>query len=384
MPRIGVDLRYSTSAMENPAATNLGQRLRSAREKAGLSQADACQRAGVGESSLSEFENGKRDPSLAQVDALARTYSRSVASLLSHEPDPMTSVLWRARPAVGAEEVEARFLRLCEQYANLERWSGDTSASRLPSSTLTATMAGNAAEDLARSVRTQLGLGERPALALLRVLEEDYGVKVFHLSFEPSGAAACSRSETFGDSILLNAGSVRWRRNFDLAHELFHLLTWSVFRSSSATSTEREEDLANKFASALLLPEEALRSAVTRRQTEANKLSTAALFEIAREFDVSIAALVWRLHDLYGAKDRERTKTRIAGLQEVAKVYEDRTRDAPPSRPERFRALAITTLRAGEISTGRFAEYLGISRGEAMKYAETEGPADEALELSPP
>jgi Zn-dependent peptidase ImmA (M78 family)/DNA-binding XRE family transcriptional regulator len=370
--------------MEKIATRNLGQKLRLAREKAGLSQAEACRRSEVGESSLSEFENGRRDPSLSQLDALARTYSRSVASLLSDEPEPATTVLWRERPSSGAEEVEAKFLRLSEQYANLERWSGDVAGSRLPSPAASSSMAWNAAEEMARAVRMLLGLGDRPALALLRVLEEDYGVKVFHLPFEPTGTAACSRSETFGDSILLNAGSVRWRRNFDLAHELFHLLTWNVFRSASTTSTEQEEKLADKFASAVLLPEEALRSAVTRRLTDKNKVTTAALFEIARDFDVSMDALLWRLHDIYGGKDREYTKTRIQALHEVAKLYEERTKDVPPTRPERFRALAITTLRAGEISVGRFAEYLAISRGEAMKYVEMEGPADEALELPSP
>src|SRR5271156_4069416 len=118
--------------MENLPAVGLGQKLRLAREKAGLSQAEACRRAEVGESSLSEFENGRRDPSLAQLDALARSYSRSVASLLSNEPEPATTVLWRERPVVGAEEVEAKFLRLSEQYANLERWSGGGPQSRLP------------------------------------------------------------------------------------------------------------------------------------------------------------------------------------------------------------------------------------------------------------
>ncbi len=375
--------RYVPSSMEKSPAVKLGQKLRLAREKAGLSQVEACRRAEVGESSLSEFENGRRDPSLAQLDALARIYSRSVASLLSDEPEPVTTVLWRERPAVGAEEVEAKFLRLSEQYANLERWSGDVAASRLPSPPLAPSMAWNAAEELARSVRAQLGLGDRPALTLLRVLEEDYGVKVFHLAFEPTGTAACSRSATFGDSILLNAGSRRWRRNYDLAHELFHLLTWNVFRSSSATSTEQEEKLADKFASALLLPEEALRSAVTRRQTDTTKLATSALFDIARDFDVSIDALIWRLHSIYGVKDGEYTRARIEALHEVSKLYEERQQETPPTRPERFRALAITTLRTGEISAGRFAEYLGISRADAMKYVETEGPADEALELSP-
>jgi XRE family transcriptional regulator, fatty acid utilization regulator len=368
--------------MEKPSAASLGQKLRLFREKAGLSQAEACRRADVGESSLSEFENGKRDPSLAQLDALARTYSRSVASLLSDDPEPATTVLWRERPAVGAEEIEAKFLRLSEQYANLERWSGDLAASRLPAPPLAPSMAWNAAEDLARTVRAQLGLGDRPALTLLRVLEEDYAVKVFHLSFEPLGAAACARSPTFGDAILLNARSRRWRRNYDLAHELFHLLTWSLFRSTSATSTEAEEQLANRFASALLLPEEALRSAVTRRQTDATKLATSALFDIAREFDVSIDALIWRLHVIYGGKDTDYAKARIAALHQVSKLYEERQHGTPPTRPERFPALAIRTLRAGEISIGRFAEYLSISRGDAMQYVEGDGSADEALELS--
>jgi Zn-dependent peptidase ImmA (M78 family)/DNA-binding XRE family transcriptional regulator len=369
--------------MEKDATGTVGQNLRLAREKAGLSQAEACRRSGVGESSLSEFENGRREPSLSQLDALARTYSRSVVSLISAEPPPATTVLWRQRPSVGAEEIEAKFLRLAEQYANLERWSGDAPGPPLPSHSLTPSMSWSAAEEMARSVRRVLGLGDRPALTLLPVLEEEYNVKVFHLPFEPTGTAACARSDIFGDAILLNAGNMRWRRNYDLAHELFHLLTWGVFRATSATSTEREEQLADKFASALLLPEEVVRSAVTRRRTETNRLSSVAVLEIAREFDVSVGALVWRLHNLYGGKDREYTERRVLALQESAKLYEERTQDVPPTRPERFRALAITTLRAGEISTGRFAEYLGISRGEAMKYAEMEEPADEALDLSP-
>ena len=113
-------------------------------------------------------------------------------------------------------------------------------------------------------------------------------------------------------------------------------------------------------------------------------MTTPSLFEIARDFDVSIDALLWRLHDIYGRRDRDYTRARLEGLHAVAALYDERAKDAPPTRPERFRALAIATLRAGEISVGRFAEYLGISRGEAMKYGEMEGPADEALELSPP
>jgi predicted transcriptional regulator len=41
----------------------------------------------------------------------------------------------------------------------------------------------------------------------------------------------------------------------------------------------------------------------------------------------------------------------------------------------------MTALRRGEMSVGRFAEYVGISRQEAMRYAEQEQDGDEEIEL---
>ena len=46
-------------------------------------------------------------------------------------------------------------------------------------------------------------------------------VKVFHLPLEPTGTAASTYGEAFGMAVLLNSSHVAWRRNFDLAHELF-------------------------------------------------------------------------------------------------------------------------------------------------------------------
>ena len=359
----------------------IGQRLRAARERAELSQAEVCRRTALGESTLSELENDRRSPSLAQLDLLARTYARSVASFLSDAEAATTTVLWRKRPAEGAEELEAKFLRLIEQYANLERWCNDVASCRIPDVQKPPQAFCVAdAEELARVVRRDLGLGDRPALSLLRVLEEECGVKLFHLPFEPTGTAACARSDDYGIAILLNSKNVRWRRNFDLAHELFHVLTWNIFRPESPSGGEREEQLADAFASTLLLPEEALRSALNRRRIE-KKLSTAAVFDLARDFDVSIDAIVWRLHTLFGVKDRGYTKQRIDAFRAAAPLYEERTKDVPPTRPERFHALAVTAIRSGDLAIGRFAEYLGITRGEAMKFVEQEAPLDEAMEL---
>ena len=104
---------------------------------------------------------------------------------------------------------------------------------------------------------------------------------MFYLDFEPSGTAACTQSPTFGAAVLLNAKNARWRRNFDLAHELFHLLTWNVFNPASGSSTERparEEQLADRFASNLLMPEESVRASVNAPMLD-HKLPVDAVFD---------------------------------------------------------------------------------------------------------
>src|SRR5690606_5159555 len=119
--------------------------------------------------------------------------------------------------------------------------------------------------------------------SLLSTLEEICRVKVFHLPFEPSGTAACSLSDRFGAAVLLNSNNIRWRRNFDLAHELFHLLTWNIFRQGEYLKkvSDKEEQCANKFASNLLMPQEPLRLAIASQRDGKNVLDYDDLFEIA-------------------------------------------------------------------------------------------------------
>jgi len=62
----------------------------------------------------------------------------------------------------------------------------------------------------------------------------------------------------------------------------------------------------------------------------------------------------------------------------------DRPYDEPPQRPARFVSLALTALREGELSIGRFAEYVGTTRQRAMALPEQEPGDNDALELPPP
>jgi len=367
---------------------NIHERLRHARERAGLTGVQAAAATGIGGSTISEFESGKRTPSLSQLQRLATAYRRSTAFFFDEGPIATDVVLWRERPAEGAEDVETRFLRFCEQYHNLEVWCGERTPQALPlADGGTGTFGYPDAQRLAKQVRDQMQLGDRPGAVLLRVLEEIWGVKVLQAAFEPSGTAACAQSETFGAAVLLNALNARWRRNYDLAHELFHLLTWRLFRKAGedavARAGDHEEKLANCFASHLLMPEEAVRAAVEER-TRNGRVAMEALFDVARQFDVSIEALIWRLHFLRRSPaGAEQTRKDIECAQRVARLYEQRERDEPLPWPARYQALAVKALRHGEISLGRFAEYLGLNRQEALRYVEEEATDGEEVQLAP-
>ena len=206
----------------------VAERLRYARNSMNLTLAEVGDRIGIGESSLSDFENEKREPKLVQLRELAQVYHRSTTFFLEEGPLPTETVLWRQKPTSPiAEEIQAQLLELVEQYHNLEKWCDEFEEVELPFATGEPSRFGYPqAERLAHEFRTKVGLGERPGQSLGRVLEEVCKVKVFHMDFEPSGSVACTFSDRYGAAILLNSKNVPWRRNFDLAHELFHLVTW--------------------------------------------------------------------------------------------------------------------------------------------------------------
>jgi transcriptional regulator with XRE-family HTH domain len=58
---------------------NFGSELRSARRAAGLTQADLARRAGTSQATLSAYENGHKNPSLATLDRLLAASGARIA-----------------------------------------------------------------------------------------------------------------------------------------------------------------------------------------------------------------------------------------------------------------------------------------------------------------
>lgn len=74
------------------------------------------------------------------------------------------------------------------------------------------------------------------------------------------------------------------------------------------------------------------------------------------------------MHIVYhrGQANSHLTKGEVEQAGRLAAMLEDRESPPPHRWPARYPALAIKALRRGEMAIGRFAEYLNISRHEAM------------------
>lgn len=367
----------------------IADRLRLARSSLKLTLETVSERTGIGLSTLSEFENGRREPRLAQLKKLADAYSRPISFFLEDSAIIPQAVLWRKKPeSPRCEELQARLVQLAERYHHLEILCNAYAPCDLPAFDVgPAEDFGYAqAEKLAHQFRQLMGLGERPGETLPRVLEEVCKIKVFHLDFEPSGTAACTWSDSFGPAILLNAKNVRWRRNFDLAHELFHLLTWKTFRSleegATVEASESEEKWATCFARNLLVPPDVLMVVVDEiGARRAGGLTFHDFFQISRQFDVSVEVVVRQVGFVY-RQSSDWANTVLDQLRSSIGFWKTRCSDTPPLLPLRFQALARQALQLGLLSTGKYAEYMGVSRREAMEIVAQDADHDATIEFS--
>lgn len=360
----------------------LGERLRFAREALGLRQADAAQALKISPSGVSELESGAREPRASQLSALARLYSRSVEFFLQEGPLVGDLVLWRCRPSDErkARDIQRRFIQLCEDYRNLEELTGETRGEDLPlvDATSRSDFGYTQSETLAAQTWDDFGLGPVPAQVLQHVLEERFRVRVFALPLGNATSSLCAVADSFGSGILLNQDSVSWRRNYDLAHELFHLLTWRVFGHAGSTgeADEQEEKWANCFASRLLLPEAPFRSRITRFLSAdgALRMTFADLHGLARGFDVSAEAVVYRLAGLLRWR-KGQPEELVSGLREF---YSPRQSKAIDSLPQRYVYLVTQAYRQGLISFGRAAKLLRSSHRDAQAVLE---PPEDGIDL---
>ena len=208
----------------------------------------------------------------------------------------------------------------------------------------------------------ELQLGPVPALGLASAMEAELGILVLMVDMQQGiSGAACRLPEL--DAVLIARNEVAGRRHFDLAHELFHILTWEAMppehvEDASDFGGNRVEQLANNFAAAVLIPSSALREFDDCARLDKDELITR-LNAVADELRVTSSALRWRLAAL-----RRLTKAKAKVIPEAALRNNGREPlpcEPPPLFSKPFAELLAAALQRGCISVRRTASLCGLS-----------------------
>ena len=349
--------------------------VRDRRRTLGMSQRELAEAVGFGSHQIvSELERGQRDVKAWELARIADVLHTSLPAFLQRERpgqrEPQIS--WRTdAPEADRSRHEARLLKRFERYRRIQELTNASGDARsLPRFHVDRSTTFGQTEQMASRARRSMDLGGRPAMSLAEVVQERFGVMLFLDDLGSRGSAACVRTDSDA-AILLNRNEAPWRRRYSLAHQLFHLVTWDSAAASwrrgkhHTTWPDRVEELANGFASALLLPGDDLRGEFQSR-FEGRDPSDPGLVNMARTYGVSTSALLWRLRTL-GLMEEEAVRKRLGsgpfrGMDRASRPRQ--WSEPPPDLPDRFVRLVALAYRTGEISRSVAARYLETNPGE--------------------
>lgn len=344
----------------------VGTRIKAKREELGFSQEAVTRLLGFKDrQTLSAIETGERRVS---AEELLR-FSEVLAAPLDYFTDPFLLAgegrfSWRqsgvAAPKLETYEQEAG--RLIALFRALGAEMGKRPPLLRRSLALTKASSYEDAAAAGERFAEEFRLGDVPARRLAEAMERDLGILVLMVDAVPGvSGAACHLPEL--DAVLINRREVPGRRHYDLAHELFHILTWEAMpperlEDAAAAPRGRVEQLADNFASALLMPRAALDRLGPWDGFEGKALA-GRLNAAAEELGVTSSALRWRLVGAgllpkAVAQSVDEALLRNNGRKEPA-------RDLPPLFSKPFAELVAAAVEAGRISARRAAGLLGLA-----------------------
>jgi Zn-dependent peptidase ImmA (M78 family)/transcriptional regulator with XRE-family HTH domain len=366
------------------SSQQLGERIVAARKRQKSTQADFATQLGVSRTTFVAMEKGERRPTSTELMRLATILGISVNELLrEHGVVGEVAPRFRMGPISGIETGEAasaveRVRKMAASYVELERLHG---IERVPGRLATiemyrATTAGArvdpsfAGRDAALTVRSALGLGDAPALALDERFEVEAGVRIFYPRLGRSVAALFLWSDELGACIAVNRDHPHERRRWSLAHEIGHFLrdreAGDVFPATGHPRSDPSEIFSEAFAAEFLLPESGLSKQVGDRQrANGGRFTPPDVVALAHLYDVSFEAMALRLEEIgalhKGTYERLRAH-RFKPHEAQAKLGLSRPKASVPVLPDRYVTLALQAYAEELISEGDLAEYLETDR----------------------
>ena len=290
-----------------------GERLRSARMYRGLTLTELAKRTEISKQSLSLYENDNNTPDYMKVRLLASelnfpydyffqkdsyaaktetTYFRSLASATKKD---RTAQSIKLEYVAKMYEILMEFISFPEMNLPSVDFVGCDDVFECENEDAIQEI-----EDIAAQVRKYCDIGTGPIKDLQYLLEKN-GIIVSTRFTNGKKIDAYSQIENINDKIIavIILGDDKenaFRRNFSAAHELGHLLLDDFYDIEGMSKVEYKEmeDTMNRFAGALLVPEEVYRTDLqTNAKTELNFY-----IQMKKKYGVSAAALIVRARQL--------------------------------------------------------------------------------------
>ena len=356
--------------LPNPSsdiARTMGARIRAAREFVGMTQAQLSEAMGFADrQTLSTIENGDRRVQAEELVRASQVLGRSMDWFI--DPFVVTGEArfsWRAMqsvPDTALDEFESQIGLLVGLMRHLKVALYGPSKALTPMLRMPSHPTFEDAWAWGEAVAQELDLGVIPSQNLIDHIEQKLDIPVLFIDAEsitgPQDiSGAMCRLPDLG-AIFINRQETAVRRNFDVAHELFHALTWDAMPPDrrelpevpEGKRTPRIEQLADNFAAALLMPRATLEKLIPPEQ----RMDVHYLERIAGELQVSNVALAFRL---FNAKMIDMSTCDALRAVRLAKVHSETPKLFSPS----FATLLHDGITRGFVSARKAAKALSMT-----------------------
>jgi len=346
----------------------VGRQIALARKAKGLTQEELSGKLGFKDRQiLSNIEKGLRKVGEHDLTVLVRELGRSLDYFTDQYQLPEEQLFsWRiARDCPEEIEVECerrsrKLISAYMQFSDLQRRSPNPILPQLP-------LGRNSTYDevsaLAEYLASYWRMGDAPAKELVRTIS-GLNVVLFRVDVADEVSGASFRSDRLC-AILVNRNHSLGRQHFSMAHELFHVLTWSVLPPEPVAPQETEEarskaeKLANCFAGAILMPTGIV---LPLWDSRGDCPLREWLEETASGLGVSPDALFWRLKSLRKVKVQDYPPHWDLPMQCESPLPKLYSRD--------LAEITRAAIEHGQVSVRRAAKLLSLDREGVAEFLE--------------
>lgn len=332
-----------------------GERLKRARDAAGLSMAKLGNMVGVSANMIKKYEHNLSTPSSGVVVRLSASLGVRSEFFFRTATVNLSPPKFRKRARTSQKllkKIEADVVDQAERWFELMNLWPHFPLERfaVPEAVPAEIRSIDQAEAVADALRAGWELGIGPIPSVIDVLES-HGILVLVVDVDGDFDGLQATVQDLPVVVV----SSRWsgdRQRFTLTHELGHLLL-----DGDIDSGIDPERLCHRFAGALLLPREA---AAERIGPSRRSLEPQELFALKQEYGLSMAAIVYRAADLGIISQATRREIFIEFGRRGWRTREPG--DQYPSEQTRlFPQLVYRALAEGHIGESKAAELLRLS-----------------------